>query len=347
LHGNSVKQPMGIDDRFSRQELFAPIGPAGQERIKAARVLIAGCGGLGSNSANLLARAGIGFLRIVDRDVVELSNLQRQSLFDESDARQGTPKAVAAARHIADINSEVKVETVVADIGTANVLDLLKGVDLVLDGFDNLEARYLLNDACIKENVPWVYASCVSATVVAGLIVPGKTACLRCLHKDLPEPGAIRTCDMIGVLGPAALIAASIQVSIALRFLTGEVPSELTLITGDAWDLSLDRIVVRRHEACGCCELRHFEFLDTPGMPAVTFCGRNAVQVSTFSGRRPNFEALSSQLAGLGSVKVNEHLLRLNAPPYELTLFGDGRAVVKGTSDPALARSLVSRWIGT
>src|SRR5260370_23455840 len=152
---------MGIDDRFSRQELFAPIGPRGQKRIKAARVLIAGCGGLGSNSANLLARAGVRSLRIVDRDVVELSNLQRQSLFDECDARQGTPKAVAAARHIAEINSETKVETVVADIGTGNVLDLLKGVDLVLDGLDNLETRYLLNDACIKENVPWVDASCV------------------------------------------------------------------------------------------------------------------------------------------------------------------------------------------
>jgi molybdopterin/thiamine biosynthesis adenylyltransferase len=198
--------PMRSEGRYSRQELFAPIGPKGQEHIRAARVLIAGCGGLGSNSADLLARAGVGFLRIVDRDLVELSNLQRQFLFNECDAHDSAPKSVAAAKHIATINSDVKVEPVVADIGSDNISDLLQGIDLAIDGFDNLEARYLLNDACVKQNVPWIYGCCVSATVMAGLILPGKTARFRCLHRDLPEPGSVRTCDMAGVIGPAALI---------------------------------------------------------------------------------------------------------------------------------------------
>ncbi|WP_035352771.1 ThiF family adenylyltransferase [Edaphobacter aggregans] len=337
---------MNIDARYSRQELFSPIGPEGQARIRAARVLIAGCGGLGSNSANVLARAGVGFLRIVDRDLVELTNLERQLLFEESDARDGAPKAVAAARHLAAINSEVRVESVVADIGTDNIFDLLQGIDLVLDGFDNLQARYLLNDACTKHNVPWIYASCVSATVMAGLFVPGKTACFRCLHRDLPEPGAVRTCDMAGIIAPAALVAASIQASIALRFLTGKALPETSLIVADAWDLSLDRIVVSRDENCPCCALKQFDFLNMAGQQAITLCGRNAVQVRAVFERRPDFKALAGRLGAVGAVRVNDHLLRLDAPPYELTLFEDGRVIVKGTPDPKLARSLVARWVG-
>jgi molybdopterin-synthase adenylyltransferase len=337
---------MSIGGRYSRQELFSPIGPEGQARIRAARVLVAGCGGLGSNSANVLARAGVGFLRIVDRDVVELSNLGRQLLFDEFDARDGAPKAVAAARHLAAINSEVQVEAVVADIGTDNIFDLLEGIDLVLDGFDNLEARYLLNEACTEQSVPWVYASCVSATVMAGLIVPGKTACFRCLHRELPERGAVRTCDMAGIIGPAALVAASIQASIALRLLTGNALPEAGLIVADAWELSLDRIVVSRDENCPCCALKQLDFLKMPGQQAVTLCGRNAVQVRTAFECRPDFKALAGRLGVVGAVRVNDHLLRLDAPPYELTLFEDGRVIVKGTADPMLARSLVARWVG-
>jgi adenylyltransferase/sulfurtransferase len=294
----------------------------------------------------VLARAGVGFLRIVDRDVVELSNLGRQLLFDEFDARDGAPKAVAAARHLAAINSEVQVEAVVADIGTDNIFDLLEGIDLVLDGFDNLEARYLLNDACTEQNVPWVYASCVSATVMAGLIVPGKTACFRCLHRELPERGAVRTCDMAGIIGPAALVAASIQASIALRLLTGNALPEAGLIVADAWELSLDRIVVSRDENCPCCALKQLDFLKMPGQQAVTLCGRNAVQVRTAFECRPDFKALAGRLGVVGAVRVNDHLLRLDAPPYELTLFEDGRVIVKGTADPMLARSLVARWVG-
>ena len=337
---------MRIEGRYSRQELFAPIGCKGQEQIRAARVLVAGCGGLGSNSANLLARAGVGFLRIVDRDVIELSNLQRQLLFDQNDAREGSPKAVAAARHLAAINSDVKIEPIVGDIGSDNVLDLLQGIDLVLDGFDNLEARYLLNDACTRQNVPWIYGCCVSSTLMAGLIVPGKTACFRCLHRHLPEPGSVRTCDTAGVIGPAALIAASIQTSIALRFLTDKRLCEAPLIVGDVWDFSLDTIAVQRDDKCPCCALKQFEFLKMPGQQALTLCGRNAVQVRAAFDRRPDFKALAARLGAVGAVRVNEDLLQLDAPPYALTLFEDGRAIVKGTDDPMLARSLVARWIG-
>ena len=338
---------MRIDGRYSRQELFAPIGPKGQEQIRCARVLIAGCGGLGSNTANLLARAGAGFIRLVDRDLVELSNLHRQLLFDESDARDSAPKALAAAKHLARINADVRIDPVVADIGIDNISDLLQGIDLVLDGLDNLEGRYLLNDACTNCNVPWIYSSCVSATVMSRLIIPGHTACFRCLHNELPQAGAVRTCDTSGIIGPAALLAASIQTSIALQYLTDRDSAPTELFVADAWNFALDSIAVSRSDRCPCCALRQFDFLSSQRQPAVTLCGRNAVQVRPVLDRRPDFKALASRLHVLGSVQVKDQLLRLEAPPYALTLFEDGRAIVKGTDDPALARSLVARWIGS
>src|SRR5919197_2053144 len=301
--------------RYSRQELFAPIGAAGQERILAARVLVTGCGGLGSNGAGLLARAGVGSLRIVDRDFVELSNLQRQSLFAEADVREGVPKAVAAARRIAAINSEVRVEPVVADLDSRNILPLLDDIDLVVDGFDNFEGRYILNDACVKRGVPWVYGACVGSTAMAGLIVPGRTPCLRCLHRDLPAPGAAQTCDMVGIIGPAAALAAAMQVSIALRFIVeGAPPEEAALLSGDAGDLRIERMVLPPRDAagCPCCGLGRFEFLDAPGRPAVALCGRDAVQVRALSTRRPDFAMLAERLRALGAVHVNEFLLRFS-----------------------------------
>src|SRR5271166_2586631 len=336
---------MTIASRYSRQELFAPIGPQGQQRIGHARVLIAGCGGLGSNTANMLARAGVGFIRLVDRDLVELSNLQRQLLFDEVDAHESAPKAIAAARHLAAINSDIEIEPVVADIGIDNVFDLLQDIDLVLDGLDNLEGRYLLNDACTKNNVPWIYASCVSSTVMARLIVPGKTACFRCLHRQLPEPGSVRTCDTSGIIGPAAVLAASIQASIALQYLSDKLLAPTALFVADAWHFSLDAIPVSRSGGCPCCA-GQFDFLSSRRQQAASLCGRNAVQVRPAFDRRPDFGALASRLGVLGTVQVRDQLLRLEVPPYALTLFEDGRAIVKGTDDPALARSLVARWIG-
>ena len=333
-------------DRYQRQARFAPIGVAGQRKLSAARVLVAGCGGLGSNAASLLARAGIGALRIVDRDVVELSNLQRQSLFSEADVRDGCPKAIAAARRIGAVNSDVRVEPIVADLDSGNVLGFLDGVDLVVDGFDNFEGRYVLNDACVSRDVPWIYGACVGATAMAGLLVPHVTACYRCLHRELPAAGAAETCDTAGIIGPAAVFAASLQVAMALRFFVAGPPAEATLVTVDAWDLELSRLAFPRDPSCPSCGLGRFDFLARAERTTTALCGRDAIAVRALSGGAPNLPVLAMRLRSLGEVQSNEFLLRLTAPPYELTVFRDGRAIVKGTTDPALARSLVARWVG-
>ncbi len=338
------------EDRYSRQVLFPPIGAEGQARLRAARVLLAGCGGLGAESASLLARSGIGFLRIVDRDLVEITNLQRQALFDEGDVREGVPKAVAAARRIAEINSDVTVEPIVADIHSGNILDLADGVDLVVDGFDNFEGRLLLNDACVRRGIPWVYGACVGSAGLSTLIVPGRTPCLRCLQNELPAPGAAPTCDTVGILGPIAHLVASLEVAQALRWLvTREVPDPPVLVTADVWSLHIRRVELPARDAlagCPCCAEGRFEFLDAPSIPAEALRGRNAVLVRSRSGASPAFGEIAERLRSLGEVLSGEFVLRFRIPPYELTLFHDGRTIVKGTNDTALARSLVTRYLG-
>lgn len=335
------------DDRYSRQVLFRPFGADGQARVRAARVLVAGCGGLGAEAANLLARAGVGFLRIVDRDVVELSNLARQALFDEADVREGLPKAVAAARRIARVNAEVAVEPLVADVGPGNVRELLDRIDLVVDGFDSFEARFLVNDACVETGTPLVYGACIASTGLAALLVPGVTPCLRCLLPELPEPGSAATCDTAGILGPAAHLAASMQVGRALRFLATRVaPSEAELVYGDVWEARFTRMVVPRDPACPCCGARRFEFLSVEIPQTAVLCGRDSVQVRPLVPSRPDFVALAERLRPLGEVVSNDWLLRFRTEDAELTLFSDGRAVVKGTADPVRARSLVARTFG-
>ena len=342
------------DDRYSRQILFAPIGAEGQARIRAARVLLTGCGGLGAEAASLLARAGVGFLRIVDRDVVELTNLQRQALFDEADARGCLPKAVAAARHLAAIDSAVVVEPVVTDLHAGNVGDLLEGVDLVVDGFDNFEGRYLLNDACVRAGVPWVHGACVGSYGVGTLIVPGRTPCFRCLQPEIPPPGSTPTCDTAGILGPAAHLIAALEVAQALRWLvTGEAPEPAVMVSADVWDLRFQRVELPpRDPRCPCCGEHRFEFLQGGPAPTEVLCGRDSVLVRPSSGATPDFAAIAARLrrahaeGGSGEVLANEFVLRFRKPPHELTLFTDGRAIVKGTDDPALARSLVARYFG-
>ncbi|HRY42559.1 MAG TPA: ThiF family adenylyltransferase [Thermoanaerobaculia bacterium] len=335
------------DDRYSRQVLFRPLGAEGQARLRAARVLVAGCGGLGAESASLLARAGVGFLRIVDRDVVELSNLQRQALFDEADVREGLPKAVAAARRLARVNSDVAVEPIVADIGPRNVRGLLDGVDLVVDGFDSFEARFLMNDACVETRTPLVYGACIASTGLAALLVPGVTPCLRCLLPELPEPGSAATCDTAGILGPAAHLAASMQVGRALRYLsTGESPPEAELVYADVWEARFTRMAVPRDPACPCCAGRQFDFLSVETPQTAVLCGRDSVQVRPLVPSKPDFATLAERLRTLGEVVANDWLLRFRTEDAELTLFSDGRAVVKGTNDPARARSLVARTFG-
>ncbi len=335
-------------DRYARQVLYAPIGAAGQARLRAARVLLAGCGGLGAESASLLARAGVGLLRLVDRDVVELTNLQRQALFDEADVRGCIPKAVAAARHLAAINAGVAVEPVVADLHAGNVGDLLAGVDLVVDGFDNFEGRYLLNDACVRAGVPWVHGACVGSYGVSTLIVPGKTPCLRCIQPELPPPGSSPTCDTVGILGSAAHLIASLETAQALRWLvTRKAPEPAVMVSADVWDLRFQHVELPpRDPRCPCCGERRFEFLEGSPAPAEALCGRDSVLVRPSSGATPDFTAIAARLRPLGEVLANEHVLRFRLPPHELTLFTDGRAIVRGTGDPVLARSLVARYLG-
>ncbi len=338
------------DERYSRQVLFPPIGARGQERIRAARVLLTGCGGLGGESASLLARAGVGLLRIVDRDVVDLSNLQRQALFDEDDARDCVPKAVAAARRLGRVNSDVTVEPVVADVHAGNVLGLLSGIDLVVDGFDNFEGRFLLNDACVRQGLPWVYGACVGESGVSTLIVPGRTPCLRCIQPELPAAGAAPTCDTVGILGPAAHLVASLEVAQALRWLvTQEAPEPAVLLSADVWTLRFHRVELPPRATlppCPCCVERRFEFLEAATSPAESLCGRDAVMVRSLAESPPSFPEIAARLRPLGEVLVNSFVLRFRLPPYELTLFRDGRCTVKGTADTALARSLVARYLG-
>ena len=342
--------PAPNDDRYSRQVLFRPVGEAGQARIRAARVLVAGCGGLGAESASLLARAGVGFLRIVDRDVVELSNLQRQALFEEADVREGLPKAVAAARRLARVNADVTVEPVVVDMGPKNVRELIDGIDLVVDGFDSFEARFLLNDACVEKGLPWVYGACIGSTGLAALLVPGQTPCLRCLMPEIPEPGTAATCDTAGILGPAAHLAASMQVGRALRWLaTREAPPEAEVVYADVWEGQFTRVALpyRPEESrCPCCVERRFDFLSVDSPQTAALCGRDSVQVRPLVPTRPDLASLAERLRPLGTVLANEHLLRFRTEEVEMTLFSDGRAIVKGTTDPVRARSLVARTFG-
>jgi molybdopterin-synthase adenylyltransferase len=338
------------EERYSRQVLFPPIGSAGQERIRAARVLLLGCGGLGGESASLLARAGVGFLRIVDRDVVEISNLHRQALFDEDDVRGCVPKAVAAARRLARVNSDVDVEPVVADVHAGNLVGFLSGVDLVVDGFDNFEGRFLLNDACVRQGVPWVYGACIGESGVSTLIVPGRTPCFRCIQPELPAAGTAPTCDTAGILGPAAHLVASLEVAQALRWLvTREAPDPAVLLAAEVWNLHFRRAALPARgtlPSCPCCVGRKFEFLDAAASPAETLCGSDAVMVRSLAGLPPSFPELAKRIEPLGEVLVNSFVLRFKLPPYELTLFRDGRCTVKGTRDTSLARSLVARYLG-
>jgi adenylyltransferase/sulfurtransferase len=346
-------------DRYSRQILFGEIGESGQGRLLASSVAVVGCGALGTAAANLLVRAGVGRLRIIDRDFVEDSNLQRQSLFEESDAREALPKAVAAERQLRAINSEVNVEGIVADVTPANIESLLSGFLLLLDGTDNFETRLLLNDYAVAHDVPWIYAAVVASYGVTMVIQPGKTACLACLFegelRTIEEasvaagaPRTEATCDTVGVLGAAAGVVASLEVAAAIKLLVGmPAPAERRLTSCDVWTGRFQSIRVERRADCRACGRREFSYLTGRSQPHVTMCGRDSVQIHE-RRRQLDLATLSGQLAASGNhVRQNEFLLRVQVPPYEMTVFADGRAVIKGTRDPAVARSLYARYVGS
>jgi adenylyltransferase/sulfurtransferase len=336
--------------RYARQIRFSPFGEEGQRRFSAARALLCGCGALGSTIANMLVRAGIGHLRIVDRDFVELSNLQRQVLFDEADAAAGLPKAVAAAEKLRQINASVVVEPIVADLDASNIEAFCDGVQIVLDGTDNFETRFLINDACVKRGLPWIYGGCVGAEGQAMTILPGKTACLRCLIPDCPAPGSVSTCETTGILGPIVGVIASIEAAEAMKILSGNrnaVSRKLTVV--DVWQNTIRQIDVRplRGETdCPTCKRGEFPWLSGRlGNRAATLCGRNAVQLSHPSVT-VSLDELAKRLQEVAEVSRNQFLLRAKVEGYELTIFPDARAIISGTNDIPTARAVYAKYVG-
>ena len=339
-------------EKYSRQILFAGIGEAGQERLLGASAVLVGCGALGTVAGNLLVRAGVGRLRIIDRDFVEPSNLQRQTLFDEADARAALPKAVAAERRLRAINSGVGVEGIVSDLTPRNAAELLSGFDVLLDGTDNFETRLLLNDAAISLNIPWIYAAVVGSYGLTMTIRPGQTACLACLleHGEgfAAAAGSEATCDTVGVLNAAVGTIASIESAEAIKLLAGK-PEALhgRLIACDVWTGQFQSIRVARNTECRAGARREFKFLAGEAQPHLTLCGRDSVQIHE-RGRRLDLGELGRRLAAAAATEVrhNDFLLQFRVAPYQLTVFADGRAIIKGTKDPAVARSLYARYIG-
>ena len=336
--------------RYHRQTLLPQIGLAGQNRLADARVLLIGCGALGTHLAEQLARAGVGFLRIVDRDIVEETNLQRQVLFDESHAARGWPKAAAAAERLAAINSTITIDPQVVDAHAGNIESFLEGrIDLMLDGTDNVATRYLLNDVAVKHGIPWIYGACVGVDGRMMPIRPGQTACLRCVFPTPPRPGELPTCDTAGVLASAAAVVASLQGVAALKLLTGQPPAE-ELISINLWSNRFHTLSLTdaKRADCPCCGLQQFEFLShPPSESTVTLCGRGAIQIR--GDRKIALNDFSRRWSSLGTVEHNRFFVRLaltDPKEIRLTLFADGRLIVQGTRDPARAKSIYARFVG-
>jgi molybdopterin-synthase adenylyltransferase len=335
--------------RYARQELFAGIGADGQRRLRASRIIIVGCGALGSSLAETMVRAGVGTLTIVDRDFVEESNLQRQALFEQTDADEALPKAVAAERHLRRLNPDVSVTGLVADLDARNAPALIAGADLVLDGTDNFETRFLVNDVCLAAGIPWIYGACVGAYGLALAIRPRVSPCLRCVLEELPAPGSSPTCDTVGVIAPIARVVAGIQSAEALKILVGQTSALLPgIVAVDLWKGTFDVFDLRqRAPSCPACREGRYEFAERRVSPAELLCGRAAVQVRPTSEARVDLSALAARLAAVGRVRANEHLLRFETAEASIAVFADGRAIVKGVADAARARALYAQYVGS
>jgi molybdopterin-synthase adenylyltransferase len=338
-----------VDDRYSRQILFNGIGEEGQRRLQGARVLVVGCGALGSAHVESLARGGVSHLRIVDRDFVEPSNLQRQTMFTEADAEQRLPKVIAAANHLRQINSEVTVEPHIADVNYSNIEQLLDRCDLVIDGTDNFAIRYLINDACVKHEINWIYGAAVGSYGVTMTIRPHQTACLRCVFEEAPPAASAPTCDTAGVIMPIINIVSAVQVTEALKLLTGQFQDlHGSLMQFDVWRNEWRRIGTGAPRAdCPTCGLARYETLSSTTEAAAVLCGRDAIQISPAQPTRINFSSLAERLRRAGEVKFNEYLLRFKTGNFELTVFPDARSIIRGTDEIAVARSLYAKYIGT
>jgi molybdopterin/thiamine biosynthesis adenylyltransferase len=336
--------------RYLRQTIFPGIGQAGQEKLLAARVVVIGCGANGTVIANHLARAGVGHLTVVDRDFIELNNLQRQLLFDEQDLAENLPKAVAAERKLRLINTDIEVNGLVADINAENIEELIAGATLVMDGTDNFETRYILNDACIKHNLPWIYTGAVATYGMSQTIIPGQTACLRCLFNEAPPPGASATCDTAGVVGPVVSAIASVSAAEAIKFIVGQGDLNRGIVHFDVWYNTYEQFETGGpREDCPACQQHNFEFLNQEkGGQVVNLCGRDAVQIRPSGAGLLPLGEVAERMAGVGHVIAqNSYLLRFTIDSYEITLFADARAIIKGTEDESVARGLYAKYIGT
>lgn len=338
-----------MNERYSRQVLFREIGKQGQEKLLNSRVLLVGAGALGAAHAEMLARAGVGHLRIVDRDFVEFTNLQRQTLYSEQDAEGRLPKAIAAKDRIAAINSETDVEAIIADVNHSNIESLIKDCDLVIDGTDNFQVRYLVNDACIKHKKIWIYGAAVSSYGTTMTIIPGKTPCLRCIFEEMPDAGSSPTCDTAGVIMPIIASISAVQITEALKILTGNTEAlHGSLMQIDIWQNDWRKIKLSHPvPECKACGLNNFEFLYAGSIEFnAVLCGRDAVQIAPPRPANLDLAALAEKLGNIMDVKQNEYLVRFTAGENEITVFRDARAIIKGTDDIAAARSLYAKYIG-
>jgi len=337
-----------MTDRYSRQILFSAIGEAGQKKIRASKVVLVGCGALGTVSSEMLTRAGIGRLTLIDRDFVEESNLQRQSLFTEKDAHQGLPKAAVAERELRAINSDVEVEGVIEDVTWQNIDRLCRDSDLIVDGTDNFETRFLINDLAVKAEIPWIYGACVGSYGVAFAFQPNFSACLQCLFEQPTDVGTTETCDTAGILAPVVHAVAAFQVAQGLKILIGESPPQ-EILQIDVWTGIWQTISAKkaRSQQCRCCGESQFRFLEGQENRRLTrLCGRNAVQISPPHPTRSNFQQISKRLEKSAQTDFNEYLLRIRVDGYEIALFADGRSIIRGTDDFTEARALYAKYIG-
>jgi molybdopterin/thiamine biosynthesis adenylyltransferase len=333
-------------DRYCRQTLFTGIGKAGQKKLAKSFVVVAGCGALGTIIATTLVRAGVGKVRIIDRDFIEYHNLQRQVIFDEDDIKQGLPKAIAAEHHLRKVNSSVEVEGVVADVNSSNIERYVQGADLILDGMDNFETRFLINDVSLKHKIPWVYGGAVSSSGMTMTIIPDKTPCFRCFYTSPSGGDMVLTCDTAGVIAPVPFVIGSLQCAEAMKILVGANKVNPDLIFIDVWEGEFTRLKISRRPDCPACRGK-FEFLEAKfGTKTTSLCGQNAIQVINPEVKDISLAALAERLKPVGQVTCNEFMLRFVVDNREIVLFPDGRAIIKNTNDESLARGLYSKYIG-
>ena len=333
-------------DRYSRQIIFPGIGEEGQKRLDSSFAVIIGCGALGTIMATSLVRAGVGKIRIIDRDFIEYHNLQRQVLFDEEDIRNQLPKAIAAERHLKKVNSSVEIEGIVADVNYTNIERFVRDADIILDGLDNFETRFLINDVCLKYKIPWVYGGAISSYGMTMSIIPGETPCFRCFSANPPSKGIIHTCDTAGIISPAPFIIGSLESVEAMKILVGAEEINRDLIIIDVWEGTFDRLKISVQEDCPACQGK-YEFLEGKfGLRATSLCGQDAVQVLNPKVGRLSLKELATRLKVVGEVSYNEFMLRFTVDACEMVVFPDGRAIIKNTDDESLARGLYAKYIG-